>query len=57
MSKSNTKLSDYDTLECPLCDSPTKPSKINKDGSVIYDCKNCEEKFTISVDGNLVEQP
>lgn len=52
---SNTKLSDYDTLECPHCDTPTKPSKVNKYGSVTYDCKECEEKFTISVDGDLVE--
>jgi DNA-directed RNA polymerase subunit RPC12/RpoP len=52
---SKTELSNYDTLECPDCDTPTKPSKINNDGSVTYVCKECEEKFTISVDGDLVE--
>lgn len=49
------KLSDYDTLECLYCDTPTKPSKINKNGSVTYHCKECEEKFTISINGELVE--
>jgi DNA-directed RNA polymerase subunit RPC12/RpoP len=55
MKELNTKLSDYDTLECPYCNTPTKPSKINKNGSVTYDCKECEEPFTIGVDGDLVE--
>lgn len=49
------KLSDYDTLECPNCDTPVKPSKINKDGSVTYNCKECENIFKISVDGDLIE--
>lgn len=52
---SNSKLSDYDTLECPQCDELVKPSKINKDGSVTYVCKDCENTFKISVDGDLVE--
>lgn len=50
-----SKLSDYDTLECPQCDEPVKPSKINKDGSVTYVCKECENTFKIAVDGDLVE--
>lgn len=53
--KAKSKLSDYDTLECPYCDKPVKPSKINKDESVTYNCKNCENKFKISVDGDLIE--
>lgn len=51
---SKSKLSDYDTLKCPRCDEPVKPSKINKDESVTYNCKECENIFKISVDGDLV---
>ncbi len=28
----------YDTLDCPRCDKPTKPAKINAGGSVRYRC-------------------
>ena len=49
------KLTDYDTLECIYCESQVKPSKIHKDGSCTYNCKECNEKFTIEVDGNLKE--
>lgn len=51
----SSKLSDYDTLECPHCDTPTKPKKVNRNGSVTYTCKECEQKFTIDVNGDLVE--
>ena len=51
----NSKLSDYDTLECPKCDELVKPSKINKDESVSYHCKECDYTFKIAVDGDLVE--
>jgi DNA-directed RNA polymerase subunit RPC12/RpoP len=51
----NTKLSDYDALECPNCENPTKPNKIDKNGSVTYKCKECEQKLIISVNGELLE--
>ena len=52
---SNSKLSDYDTLDCPNCNDPVKPSKINKDESVSYRCNVCDYSFAIAVDGNFVE--
>lgn len=51
----SNKLSDYDVLECPYCDTQTKPKKVNKDNSVTYECKECEEKFSINENGELVE--
>lgn len=30
---------DYPELECPICEKPQKPARLNKDGSVTYYCK------------------
>ena len=51
----NTNLSDYDSLECPDCETLTKPTKVNKDESVTYKCKECEKVFKILANGDLDE--
>ncbi len=48
-------LSLYDKLECPHCETLTPPQKVKKDGSVVYVCPECEEKFIINAKGELVE--
>lgn len=32
------KKEDFDSLECPQCGNLTKPKRVNKDGSVRYEC-------------------
>lgn len=58
MSEKN-KLSDYDTLECPICDKHCKPSKELKNGTVVYEKHECENSddysFSIDIEGNLID--
>lgn len=56
--KAETKLSDYDNLECPLCDEICKPVKVKRNGTVVYskhDCNHGEYQFEINIDGELIE--
>ena len=55
MSKSD--LSGYDRLECPWCDLLCSPTKVLKNGTVIYkhDCANGESDFRIDINGDIVE--
>jgi lysyl-tRNA synthetase class I len=50
---------DYDTLDCPRCDKPTKPAKINVGGSVRYRCDcgdGVEYRWTINLSGEMVNE-
>jgi len=53
-------LTEYDNLECPMCDKLCKPHKILRDKTVQYSKHSClacygdETYFSIDEDGNLV---
>lgn len=52
-------LTDYDTLECPHCDQPARPKRINKSGSARYwhDCPDGTRYFwTINVLGEICNE-
>lgn len=61
---------DYPALDCPICDKPRNPKRLNKDGSVVYECSHNGKwqedrplhkthshtyKWKILADGTLVE--
>ncbi|MAG64990.1 MAG: hypothetical protein CMK74_03845 [Pseudomonadales bacterium] len=61
---------DYPALECPICDKSRNPKRLNKDGSVVYECSHNEKwqegrplykthnhtyKWKILADGTMVE--
>lgn len=60
----------YPPLECPICEKPCNPKRLNGDGSVVYECKHDEKwqegrpfyqvhhsthKWKILADGEMVE--
>lgn len=46
-------LDSYDVLECMYCETPTRPSQVRSDLSVVYRCQKpgCRKAFHFTRDG------
>mgnify|MGYP000067764674 CR=1 FL=1 len=60
-----TDLTKYDKLECINCDTLCEPDAVRRDGTVIYERHQCQDKyeitpvsrsFEIDFDGEVVQE-
>ena len=51
-------LKDYDTLDCPMCETPSKPKRVSAALTVSYECPGpgCFYKWGIDRDGDIVNE-
>jgi transposase-like protein len=46
------KKEDFDTLDCPVCNDPTKPKNVTAGPVVSYLCGECGSSWRINAEGD-----